>query len=513
MKQQLPALGVWLGRIPSLLLSVVVLGTLCAPALIQLTGQSTDTSFLDNSPPARMPKLPTSIDGMEPFRNGVIKFIDDNFGLRAEMVRLNVLMQASIGVSSVPSLMMGKDGWFFLKTHNDILDQFRGLNRFTDNELEAWIDTMELYQRWLEQQGIAFTVVVAPNQQTIYPEYMPMYANRVWPETRLDQLSRRLLERNSKLALVDPRRDMWAARQHFLLYHKYENHWNALGSFVGYTATMQQIQRAFPTLKALELSDFTLQTAPRSWPIPPLTEIETFLTPKFPSNIQATESLGMINGQAIVKTVARLNDVPSLLLFGDSFAVGLMPYFNETFKSTIAVPITEWPFANEYIKKYRPNLVIYELAERFLSLPIFIGNIVSDLLRQEAPPLSDAIAQSSGVIGGYIDGVGQAAGMVEFTGWATDTAANAPAKMIFAYYGDRVVGAAKPSDLRGDITPGMTDHKAGFRISVPRDLNLRDPSQRLRFFSTNPSHKIYEIMIYAPVLPRIEEIFKRRVTN
>ena len=75
----------------------------------------------------------------------------------------------------------------------------------------------------------------------------------------------------------------------------------------------------------------------------------------------------MINGQGITKTVTRLNDAPDLLLFGDSFADGLMPYLNETFKSTIVVPFTEWPFASEYIKNYRPNLIIYELGERYLS--------------------------------------------------------------------------------------------------------------------------------------------------
>jgi hypothetical protein len=107
MKQQLPPLGVWFGRLPSLLLSIVVLATLCAPAVIQFSGHSTDTRFIDNRPPARMPALPKTIDVVETFRDGIIKFIDDNFGLRAEMVQANVLMHMWIGVSSVPSLMIG----------------------------------------------------------------------------------------------------------------------------------------------------------------------------------------------------------------------------------------------------------------------------------------------------------------------------------------------------------------------------------------------------------------------
>ena len=215
MRQQLPALGVSLGRLPSVLLTLAVLATLFAPALIQLTGRQTDPSFLDNRPPARMPALPSSfsLGALGQFRKELIAFIDDNFGLRAEMVKLNIRVRSAIGVSAIPGMFMGKEGWFFLKTDSDVLDQVRALNRFTDEELDEWIDLMEAQQRWVKAQGAAMVVVVAPNQHTIYPEYLPRYVNRVWPETRLDQIMRRLKERGSNLVVVDPRRDLWAAKE------------------------------------------------------------------------------------------------------------------------------------------------------------------------------------------------------------------------------------------------------------------------------------------------------------
>ena len=245
MKQQLPALGIWLGKAQSWVICLLVLGSLSAPALIQLTGLSTDPSFIDNRPPAPFPALPRSARDVVEFRNGVIKFVGDNFGLRAELVKLNVLIHYRIGVSSIPAVVVGKNGWIFLKNDFAIFDQFRALDRFSDAGLDSWIDAMEQYRQWLAVQGIAFMVVVVPNQQTVYPEYMPGYANRVSPETRLDQLSRRLRERNSKLVFVDLRSTMWAAREKGLLYHQYENHWNAMGSFVGYSAIMQEVKNSF----------------------------------------------------------------------------------------------------------------------------------------------------------------------------------------------------------------------------------------------------------------------------
>ncbi len=138
MRQQLPALGLSLGRLPSVLLAVAVLATLFAPALIQLTGRQTDPSFLDNRPPARMPALPSSfsLGALGQFRKELIAFIDDNFGLRAEMVKLNIRVRSAIGVSAIPGMFMGKEGWFFLKTDSDVLDQVRALNRFTT--MRSW---------------------------------------------------------------------------------------------------------------------------------------------------------------------------------------------------------------------------------------------------------------------------------------------------------------------------------------------------------------------------------------
>jgi hypothetical protein len=57
----------------------------------------------------------------------------------------------------------------------------------------------------------------------------------------------------------------------------------------------------------------------------------------------------------------------------------------------------------------------------------------------------------------------------------------------------------------------MTNHKAGFRINIPRDLNLHD--SHLRFFSVNPSKNIYEILINPPLVPQVEQIFDEAIRN
>src|ERR1041384_7725266 len=100
-RQQLPALGLSLGKLPSLLLTLAALATLFAPALVQLAGPQTNPSFLDNRPPAAMPGWPASLSlgALRQFRGELANFIDDNFGLRAEMVKLNIRARGLISVS------------------------------------------------------------------------------------------------------------------------------------------------------------------------------------------------------------------------------------------------------------------------------------------------------------------------------------------------------------------------------------------------------------------------------
>lgn len=498
-RQQLPALGVSLGRLPSALLALAVLSTLFAPALIQLAGRQTDPSFLDNRPPARMPALPSSfsLDALGQFRSQLIAFVDDNFGLRAEMVTLNIRVRSAIGVSAIPGLFMGKDGWFFLKTDSDVLDQVRALNRFTSEELDEWIDLMEAQQRWVKAQGAAMTIVVAPNQHTIYPEYLPRYVNRVWPETRLDQIMRRLKERGSSLVVVDPRSDLWAAKERALLYHKYEDHWNALGAFIAYSAAMKEAKKHVPAIQPLALSDYAITQGRRVWNIPPREEPDPVLSLKSGSRIVDRKVLdNKIPLRPIVETTTRLGTAPKALVYGDSFGEVMAPFLNETFRQTTIVPTAHYSFPAELIKERKPDVVILEMVERSLTMrPPVSEAVENEYLLRDAPSLDQAIARSS-AIGGTVAGADQADGKIAFAGWPADAA---PAKLALAYYEKTAIGAGRISLFRLDIAPTKQVQKLGFRIVAPSN-GVKDPAQ-LRFFSTAADGKVYELAV-TPTLRR-----------
>src|SRR5438477_6696613 len=145
MKQQLPPLGVRFGKTPSMALCLLTAIVLTAPAIVHLSGNNTDTSKLDNRRPAPFPALPTAVD-VENFdrlwllRKRLAYYMDNVFGLRAELVILNARIKMLIGLPAADTMVAGRDGWQFLKTYEDILDQYRGIKPLTAAGLDAWIN-------------------------------------------------------------------------------------------------------------------------------------------------------------------------------------------------------------------------------------------------------------------------------------------------------------------------------------------------------------------------------------
>ncbi len=350
MKQQLPPLGVWFGKAPSIALSILAAVCLSLPALVHLSGNNSDTSRLDNRRPAPFPALPTAIDvenvdRLWLLRKRLVYYMDNVFGLRAEFVTLNARIKMLMGLPATDTMVAGRDGWHFLKTYENVLDQYRGIKPLTAAETDAWIDTMERRQREVEAQGSAFIVLIVPDQQTVYPDYMPAWATRVGP-TRLDQIVRRLKERGSQLKLVDPRAAMQAARKEGLkLYSAYEAHWTPLGAFVGYSAIMQQAASSLSNIRILRESDFSVSTGTVRWIMPPVTETQPTLTMR---NIQSPP-----------------DGAPDVMIVGDSFLDIMKGFLDATFRS-VSVRYNSYPFPSEDIRQQRPALVVYEMAERYL---------------------------------------------------------------------------------------------------------------------------------------------------
>src|SRR6185295_1542120 len=108
---------------------------------------------------------------------------------------------------------------------------------------------------WLAQRDIRYLFIVAPDKQTIYPEYMPAQLNRVGTATRLDQLVT-YFERHSDIRILDLRDALRAVKLHDRPYERLDSHWNDVGAWSAYAEIAKQVGRWFPKVQPLPLSSF-----------------------------------------------------------------------------------------------------------------------------------------------------------------------------------------------------------------------------------------------------------------
>src|SRR5215468_6779654 len=173
---------------------------------------------------------------------------NDSFGFRRSLVVAYSRALLSLGVSSTPSVIVGKSGWLFF-AGDEALASYRAVQPLTEAELTRWQQRMERRQAWLAERGVRFLVVIAPNKEPIYPEYMPARLNRVRETTRLDQIVSHMRERSS-VTIVDPRAALRSAKAGGTVYFRTDTHWNDAGAWLLHREILKQLHAWHPELKA-----------------------------------------------------------------------------------------------------------------------------------------------------------------------------------------------------------------------------------------------------------------------
>jgi alginate O-acetyltransferase complex protein AlgJ len=352
---------------------------LCAPLLGYLGGVGDDVARLEFRRPAPRPGLALALGSPSEFTERMEAHLDDPFGFRSQLVTAHSLLHLAIGVSGSPRYLVGRNGWFFHRSVDHVLDQARGVNRFTTAELERWIAVMERRRRWLERRGIAFLVVIAPSKHSIYPEYLPAWFDRVGP-TRYDQLVERL-RRGSSLELLDLHGPLLRAKPDERLYFRSDGHWDDLGAFVAYREIAQWIAARYPAVRVLTRDDFELRW--RSEPTGTITRglnLVDFVPEDVPhlelraaSRVVERERLGSgpdYEWNRILVAKTGLEDTPKVMFIRDSFATPVARFLEESVREVVLVHHRRGTFPRREIRRFAPDIVIYEMIERGLAWPL-----------------------------------------------------------------------------------------------------------------------------------------------
>jgi len=327
----------------------------------------------ENRLPAEFPKIKPGSDGLKKFIVGLEAYFNDHFGFRKGLIRsyrsgIFYLFHDQQGNRSA---LIGSDGWLYFNEYQ-MVEHYRGTLLFTPDQLQDWKTLLEQYRDWFAQRGIKFLFVVAPDKQSIYPEYLPSWMNKVSSETKLDQFFA-YMKMHSTVDVLDLRQTLLENRSMEPLYLKTDSHWNQLGAFFAYQRLVNELAvQLLPGARPMPLDAFERTNVPA--PPGDLTAMAgtdssesnaILLNPK-----ASLPPLGIIaqpyqTGPLVVTRNPHVEG--SAIVYGDSFVNYWVPllgynfwqvsYFNNHFLTSKFIDV-------ELFKHEKPTLVIVEVIER-----------------------------------------------------------------------------------------------------------------------------------------------------
>ncbi|KWT93550.1 alginate O-acetyltransferase AlgX-related protein [Candidatus Magnetominusculus xianensis] len=320
---------------------------------------------------ATKPRL--NFDTIASFPGDYTKYYEDNFGFRDIFIRWNNMYKVKLLNSSpIPDqVVFGHDDWLFLSAQR-VLDDYKGIKPFTPVELANIKHTLLERQRWLAQRGMKYYVIIAPNKETIYPEYLPDFIKKVGPKTRTDQLIEYMGD-NAPVTIIDLRDALLKAKQKGLLFHKTDTHWNYYGAFWAYRQIMKAMD--FPGAEPMDISDFTLHKKDLKggdlYKLLSLSDMfsdeDVIFHPVKPLRSVLGKPGNYANPCWDPNTpivVKEIDDprLPKIVIFRDSFFIDLLNFSAEHFQRSVF--LWTMTFDKDIIEKEHPDIVVTQLIER-----------------------------------------------------------------------------------------------------------------------------------------------------
>lgn len=324
---------------------------------------------------------------MEPFPKASIlwlqkmeRWFNDRFGMRDALIYYGSILQMSAGTGGRSDVIIGRDGWLFFDEGyvpgRLKFAELLGRQPLPEQDLQAISSQLHQAQHALQQCGIPFYFVLAPNKQSIYPEKLRVRPTQTHAESNADQLMKHLAQVYPDLPVLDLRAPLKAAKaaQPYELYLRTDTHWNTLGAFVGYQTIADRLvaDRIMAPSERTQLDAYQLQwkgfeggdIAVNILSLPGYYHDEkVHFTPNTPRQAQSSELIGW---PALSLRYDNPNASGNLMLYRDSFSEELLPFLAEDFNQLYAI----WTYKidGNDIRQVKPDVVILEIVERHISL-------------------------------------------------------------------------------------------------------------------------------------------------
>lgn len=421
-------------------------------------------------------------------------YLRDHFGFRGWFVTLNALLRAKLlHTSTTPKVIVGKQGFLFYAAEGAV-ENYMGVKPIGDCELESWVQLFERRARWLASRNVPLVVALVPDKESVYPEMMPSGIAYSGPSKRRADRFAEAIRSRTHISLVHLRPVLIDEKKRHLTYLLTDTHWSQWGAYVGYRELLRAINQAAPQLaksigRPLEMPDLSFGTDRYPGDLNRMLGLNTIA----PEVVNTLEPLhpAMITGNpdTVIAAGSSNPSQPRLVMFRDSFGVGLIPYLGTHF-SHIYAPTT-WGFDPQDVLREKADLVVIEMVER-----AFNDVVPTDPENALRLP-SEAIVNPRvwGILDAPQPGVNVSGSVVHVSGWAMAVQPKA-IERIEVWVDSESIGEMKLHLPRPDVErvqPGMRDSSAAGVELTFDSRRLSNGRHQLTWKATDSEHRTAEL--------------------
>ncbi len=287
-------------------------------------------------------------------------YTNDHLAFKNQFVRLNTIININFfNFIDSKVAILGEENWLFYNHSNYIVD-YKGINHYTDEELERKLKDIELFKDNLKIKGIKFALMITPNKASVYPEYMPDDIKVVNQLKRSDQLVQ-YFEQNSDINIIKSKEALISIKENspYNLYFKYGTHWNQVGAFIGSQQLSEALLGHKADLGTLEVDQFDYKVQPIG--VPADNDDYKLQVNGYLPHIQVGLVENSSNNYYMKFSSTSEND-QHLLVIRDSFSENMFPYITKLYKETTFIHLNM--FTPDMIDQENPDVVVLEFVER-----------------------------------------------------------------------------------------------------------------------------------------------------
>lgn len=226
-------------KINSYLWCIMFLCVLIAPSIsFQALEGYIDTGNYEKRELAAKPVLQWST--YQEYPSAYEEYYNDNLPYRNQLISLNSWLQYTLlHESSSEGVVVGKEGWLFYKSQNN-MENYKGTDLFSEEQLRQAADNCIAVRDYLSEKNCEFVLFIAPNKERIYSQYLPAYYQMKNPVSRAQQVVSYLRE-HTDIRVVYPEKELLEASRSYDVYYHLDTHWNRLGGYIGTKALLEEL--------------------------------------------------------------------------------------------------------------------------------------------------------------------------------------------------------------------------------------------------------------------------------